>query len=143
MFKATTAALATLALLGMTGCCHSPGAGSLDFRAAAIDKVVAAPASFAGRRIEVQGTLANAGDNYFTDLRLELRDGSGGSIAVQGWLPLEAPPPRINNSARTRPAVLSDYLGKLVRLRGTWQQAKSGYQLQVEEGTIIEKGIQK
>ena len=140
MFKATIAALTSLALLAIAGCCHGPGKRAVDFRSVAIQEVARAQAGFTGARIEVIGLLANTGANYFTDLRLALDDATGNSIGVQCWLPLEVPPPRINAGARPRPAVVSDYLGKRVRLRGTWQKNEAGYLLQVEEATIIEEG---
>jgi hypothetical protein len=92
-----------------------------------------------GRRIAVEGILENAGANYFTDLRPVLRDGRGGEIPVNAWLPLSVPPPRTGDSGRNRPRLMSDLLGRRVRLSGVWQKAGSGYALSVEKDETIKE----
>ncbi len=67
-----------------------------------------------GPVITLDGKLQNAGTNYFTDRRIVLRDLKG-EIHVQAWLPLTASEPETGDD---KPEVLSDYLGKQVRLTG-------------------------
>lgn len=67
-----------------------------------------------GEEIKVEGTLENAGTNYFTDRRLVLKDLHGsGEINVKAWLPISAP----SNQGKRR-EVISDYLGRPVVLTG-------------------------
>jgi len=70
---------------------------------------------YLGQTIRVRGTLENAGSNYFTDLRIQLRDGKGNSIAVHPWLPT-ALPPGPKRPGVTPPQTLSNFLGKPVEL---------------------------
>ena len=83
-------------------------------------QVLANPDAFAGKRIVVEGLLDNAGTNFFTDLRLVLKDVEGsGALFVQPWLPLEAPP---GPGAGPEPETLAAYLDKRVILQGIYQQ---------------------
>jgi hypothetical protein len=65
--------------------------------------------------VRVSGKLENAGRNYFTDLRLVLKDAAGHTVPVRPWLPLSLPP-RPPGASGPPPAVLSDFLGKEVEL---------------------------
>ena len=67
------------------------------------------------RTVRVVGRLQNEGKNYFTDLRIVLKDEQGNSVYVRPWLPAEVPPspPGI---AGPRPQLLSQFLGKEVEL---------------------------
>ena len=69
--------------------------------------------------VTVEGTLANSGSNYFTDLRVILKDSKDASdgVLVQPWLPVETPPQQ-EGPGRSKPA-LSDDLGKKVIISGT------------------------
>ena len=70
---------------------------------------------YVGQTIRVRGTLENAGTNYFTDLRVQLRDEKGHSIAVNPWLPT-ALPPGPKRPGVTPPETLSTFLGNQVEL---------------------------
>ena len=79
------------------------------------------PAAYAGKTLKVDGTLENAGKNYFTDRRLVLRQLEGtDSVPVQwpGMAMDVARPP----GSRSRPPMLSDYLGKKVAVVGVLEQ---------------------
>lgn len=132
------AIICLLAAAAAAGCCHG-GAGSKSYKEIEISALADAPAKTAGRRVAVVGMLENAGANYFTDLRPVLRDRRGGEIAVNAWLPLSVPPPRPEGPA-VRPRLMSDLLGKRVRLEGVWERAEGGYRLMVEKGNTIEEG---
>lgn len=124
------------AAAAMAGCCHG-GAGSKTYKKIDVSKLAAGPAEMEGRRVSVDGVLENAGANYFTDLRPVLRDGRGGEIPVNAWLPLSVPPPRPGGNDRNRPRLMSDLLGKRLRLSGVWKKADSGYALRVEKDETI------
>jgi len=66
----------------------------------------------------VQGTLSNSGTNYFTDLRVVLKDNTEASagVLVQPWLPIEAPLHQTDGKPPI--AKLSDFLGKKVEIKG-------------------------
>lgn len=122
----------------MAGCCHG-GAGSKAYKKIDISQLATEPVKMEGRRVSVQGVLDNAGANYFTDLRPVLRDGRSGEIPVNAWLPISVPPPRPGDSGRNRPRLMSDLLGKRVKLSGTWERAESGYALKVEKYEIFKE----
>lgn len=132
-------ALALLAAAALAGCCHGRE-GSKSYKKVELSALAAEPAKMEGRRVEAEGTLENAGGNYFNDLRPVLRDGRGGEIAVGAWLPLGVPPPRSGGQAAKRPRLMSDLLGKKVRLSGVWEKTEGGYLLRVERDKLIEEG---
>lgn len=127
----------------VSGCCHG-GAGKAGYRKVEIARLAAEPARMLGHRLEVSGQLQNLGTNYFADLNLVLMDKEGRSIAVSAWLPLSVPPPRPGSDPRNRPALISDLLGKEVRLQGVWEkQTTEGgekYTFRVEKHEIIIEG---
>lgn len=122
----------------LTGCCHG-GTGTEGYNGMEISKLAGSPAGMEGRRVEMTGTLDNAGANYFTDLRPVLRDGRGNEIPVAAWLPLSVPPPRPGANAVSRPRLMSDLLGKRVRLSGVWEKTDSGHMLRVEKDELIKE----
>ncbi|HBE73806.1 MAG TPA: hypothetical protein DDW31_06965 [candidate division Zixibacteria bacterium] len=130
--------LAVSAACALGGCCHGDKKEE-GYKKIEISKLAAAPQKMEGRRLSVSGRLENAGGNYFTDLRPALRDGKGGEIAVNAWLPLGVPPPRPGDTGRDRPRLMSDLLGKKVRLSGVWEKTESGHALRVESDIIIEE----
>ena len=71
-----------------------------------------------GRPVTVEGTLTNAGTNYFTDLRVVLKDSKDASegVLVQPWLPVSLPPHQSSADAST--PTLAEYLGKKVIIKG-------------------------
>jgi hypothetical protein len=73
------------------------------------------PERYRDRTVRVSGKLENAGRNYFTDLRLVLKDAEGRAVPVRPWLPLSLPPRPAGASGAPLP-VLSDFLGKEVEL---------------------------
>jgi M6 family metalloprotease-like protein len=136
--KASPAAPTAVSSLGQQAAA-SPQARAPD------DKVTIAelqknPAAYAGKTLKVDGTLENAGRNYFTDRRLVLRQPEGtGSVPVR-WpgMPLDVPrPPGANKS---RPSTLSDYLGKKVEVVGvlervTGRDGVARYTLTIQSAT--------
>jgi hypothetical protein len=126
-------AICALAALA-AGCCRRQACGSAA-PVVALSRLAAKPASFAGRPLTVKGVLNNAGSNYFTDLKLVLSDG-GSAVAVLPWLPLEVPPRR-PGAAGDRPAVLSDYLGKQVKITGSLRKDGEAYSIEVQQADII------
>jgi hypothetical protein len=136
--KRSPAVLALCALVALTaGCCKRQACGGAG-PAASVPELAGSPAGFLDRTVTVAGLLSNAGGNYFTDLRLVLSDG-GSSAAVRPWLPLEVPPRR-PGAGTSRPAVLSDYLGKKVRITGCLRKEGTGYVLEVQQADIIAEG---
>jgi len=124
------------------GCCH--GGARAGYHKVGIDKLTAEPFGMMGRRIEVRGVLQNLGTNYFTDLKLVLMNKEGQSIPVSAWLPLSVPPPRPGSDPKNRPALISDPLGREVKLFGVWEKQEAGdggkYFLRVEKHEIIMEG---
>jgi hypothetical protein len=68
--------------------------------------------------VTVEGTLSNSGKNFFTDLRVVLKDNkdAAAGVLVQPWLPLEVPPGPAGAGPSTQ--TLADYLGKKVVING-------------------------
>jgi|RhiMethySRZTD1v2_1073278.scaffolds.fasta_scaffold70974_2 hypothetical protein len=68
--------------------------------------------------VVVQGTLSNSGTNYFTDLRVILKDNTDAAagVIVQPWLPIETRQQQTDGTPPT--AKLSDFLGKKVEIHG-------------------------
>ena len=122
--------------LALAGCCKRQSAGGGAAQSVTLARLARDPAALQGQNISVIGRLRNAGGNYFTGLRLELADNAGAAVAVRPWLPLEVPPAR-PGAAGNRPAVLSDYLGKNVRITGCWGKEGSHYELEVQQAEII------
>jgi hypothetical protein len=107
-----------------------------------VQSLAADPKRYLGQAVRVRGTLHNAGRNYFTDLRVELRDESGHSVAVEPWLPASLPPgPKRPGS--TPPRTLSTFLGKQVELvaellHGERPKAGAGYFLKVKTAELVQ-----
>jgi hypothetical protein len=102
----TTASIATLVR-------GQPAAGKLT-----PTELLAKQSELTDKPVTVEGTLSNSGSNFFTDLRVILKDSkdSAEGVLVQPWLPVETPskPDSTGRSA----AVLSDYFGKKVIING-------------------------
>ena len=118
-------------LVFTAGCCR-PGLGTTRPYKLSLSELAGNQEKYADKLVQVKGDLGNAGDNYFTDLKVTLSDGQGNSIRVQPWLPISVPPPR-PGGPRSRPALLSDYLGKALKLTGKWVKQEGGYILQVDQ----------
>jgi hypothetical protein len=73
---------------------------------------------FTNKPVVVQGTLSNSGTNYFTDLRVILKDNTDAAagVIVQPWLPIETRQQQTDGTPPT--AKLSDFLGKKVEIHG-------------------------
>ena len=137
--------LAIFFWFGVAGACKcQPQAAQETPRSAqsrpSIAQVVATPQQFQRERLELQGQLRNEGRNYFTDLRVVLQDEQGRKLRVRPWLPVEvlAPP-----GAGKRPDVLSNYLGKQVRLtavleKGVLKHVGETYYLSVKTAKVVE-----
>jgi hypothetical protein len=125
--------LAAAISLALSGCCHSPESPAADYKKISIEKLVKSPKKHLERRVEVTGQLRNAGSNYFNDLKLVLEDEAGRSLAVQPWLPLSVPPPRPGRDPGQRPRLISDYLGAIITIKGSWTSGDRGYLLKVDQ----------
>ena len=83
-------------------------------------KLAAEPSKYLHRTVQVSGVLEKQGKNYFTDLRVVLKDEEDQFLPVRPWLPLSLPPrppaPKGKSEADKPAAALSDYLGKKVEL---------------------------
>ncbi|MBI4725811.1 hypothetical protein HY768_01065 [candidate division TA06 bacterium] len=128
--------LIVVSLLISAGCCRQ-GLGTVKPFKLKLFELSANQEKYADKLIEVKGELNNSGTNYFTDLKITLGDGQGNSIRVQPWLPISVPPPR-PGGPRNRPALISDYLGKKLRLLGKWVRQDEGFILQVEQAEQAE-----
>jgi len=95
--------------------------------------IVSAPQKYTDLLLNVTGLLYNAGSNYFTDLKVFLKDKQD-SIRVRTWLPIETPPPATLEGKQSK--VLSNYLAKEVRLRA-YLRKSDDYYLEVESAEII------
>ncbi|MDO9391961.1 MAG: hypothetical protein Q7U71_09345 [bacterium] len=124
------------AVMLSAGCCRQGLGNSKPFKLK-LSQLTADQEKYADKLIAVKGELSNAGANYFTDLKVTLSDGQGNSIRVQPWLPISVPPPR-PGGPRNRPALISDYLGKTLRLVGKWVKQDEGFILQVEKAEPAE-----
>ncbi len=107
-----------------------------------IGEVAADPASFEDRELKLAGRLDNEGENYFTDLRVVLRDDEGALLHVWPWLPTSLPPAPPGATGK-RPEVLSDYLGKKVELtakieRRHLRSVGEAFVLVVEEAKVLD-----
>lgn len=102
--------------------------------------LASAPERYEYDEVIVSGLLKNAGTSYFSDLRLVLEDPDGRQVRVKPWVPLEVPPPRRGGGGE-RPSVLSDYLDRVVLLRGrVVREEEDGegiYVLEVHSATPI------
>jgi len=128
--------LIVVSLLIAAGCCRQ-GLGTVKPYRLSLSELTRDQGKYGGKLVQVKGVLSNSGINYFTDLKITLNDGQGNSIRVQPWLPLSVPPPR-PGGPRDRPALLSDYLGKTIRLVGKWVRQEEGFVLQVEQAEPAE-----
>lgn len=106
-----------------------------------IESVAADPAKFVDQSVRLTGKLENEGENYFSDLRVVLRDEEGNHVYVQPWLPVSTPPLPPGFKGK-RPQVLSQLLGKQVALRGvvsrgSMKKVGDVYLLQVKSAEIL------
>ena len=133
------AVTALVAAAAETGCAEPP-AGAGGPPKPTIQTVAQNPAAWLGKDAALTGTLENQGVNYFTDMRLVLRDDQGHSIAVKPWLPVSVPPAP---QGGTRPRTLSQFLGKKVDLQATvrhgeLRHAGTTYYLEVKQARTLE-----
>jgi len=138
MNKARIAYSLLLSAAMFWGCCHSPQKSTGNLRNVTAAELAQNPGKFLDKGVIVTGTLKNAGENYFRDMRLVLLDDKGNSISVRPWLPLEVPPPRPGPARRERPKVLSDFLNRALEIKGIWQRENDVYYLMVNEAIPIE-----
>ncbi len=107
-----------------------------------LESLAASPQDFSGEPLRIVGILDNEGTNYFTDLRVVLKDDAGDKIYVRPWLPMSTPPsPIVGGDAE--PETLSQFLGKRVELtavveRGTLKRVGEVYLLNVESCRVVE-----
>src|SRR5262245_34575674 len=110
-----------------------------------VESLSAHPESYVGKTLRVTGTLENQGSNYFTDLRVALRDALGNAIRVRPWLPTSLPPgPSRPGGGTKAPPTLSQFLGKKVELTSEVNQGQlpprdeKVYFLQVKSARVVE-----
>ena len=125
--------------LVLGSCCHTPEKDAQDYRKLTIERLAKSPKKYLDQRVEVTGQLRNAGSNYFNDLKLVLEDEAGRSLAVQPWLPLSVPPPRPGRDPGQRPRLISDYLGTIVTIKGSWTSGDQGYLLKVDQAEAFQR----
>jgi len=115
----------------------------------ALKELAAQPSRRLKTTVQVTGILENQGTNYFSDLRVVLKDAEGGFIHVRPWLPLSLPPrppaPQAPSGPGKRPDVLSDFLGKRVELtgvveKGNLRRAGEVYYLEVQAARLAGVG---
>jgi len=99
------------------------------------------PDKYLNNTVRLAGRLENEGKNYFTDLRVVLRDAQGNRVYVRPWLPAELPPSPPGYTGK-KPQVLSQYLGKEVELtavveRGTLKNVGEVYLLNVKSAKVV------
>jgi hypothetical protein len=129
--------LPVLALAGATAeaRCATPPQGAESPGKPTVKAIAQDPAAWLDKEAALTGTLENQGANYFTDLRVVLRDDEGHAVAVKPWLPVAVPP---GPKPGPRPKTLSSYLGKKVDLRATVRRGElrgvgTTYYLEVKE----------
>jgi len=108
-----------------------------------VEALASSPEQYLGKTVRVKGTLENEGTNYFTDMRLVLKDAGGHFVHVRPWLPFETPPAPPNAPGR-RPETLSRFLGKTVELvatveRDTVKRVGEVYLLVVKSAKVVEE----
>ncbi|MFQ5526325.1 MAG: hypothetical protein ACE5GX_08685 [Thermoanaerobaculia bacterium] len=81
------------------------------------------PSSYQAGKLRLEGVLDNLGKNFFTDLRVVLKDEDGSFLYVRPWLPTHLPPAPPGAGVE-RPEILTDYLGKRVALTATVQSGR-------------------
>ncbi len=107
-----------------------------------LKSLASSPQDYSTESVRIVGTLDNEGTNFFTDLRVVLKNDEGDTIYVRPWLPMSTPPsPR--GGGEEGPKVLSQYLGKKVELtavveRGTLKKVGEVYLLKVESCKVLE-----
>lgn len=125
------------AMLAAAGCCKRQSSGGAA-PTATVAALAGRPADYVDRTVTVTGVLNNAGSNYFTDLRVVLTDSTGAALAVRPWLPASVPPPR-PGGPRPQPAVLSNYLGRTVRLTGCLRKDGDATAFEVQQADVIQE----
>lgn len=106
-----------------------------------VKSVAENPEKYFRKIVRLSGRLENQGKNYFTDLRIALRDDEGNYVYVRPWVPYELPPSPPGHTDR-KPPVLSQYLGKTVELtgvldRGTLKKVGEVYLLVVRTAKVV------
>jgi hypothetical protein len=132
--------VAALAGAAAEGACAAPPAGAGGAARPTIKAIAQDPAAWLDKEAALTGTLENQGANYFTDLRVVLRDDEGNAVAVKPWLPVSVPP---GPKTGPRPKTLSSYLGKKVDLqctvrRGELRGAGTTYYLEVKQARTLD-----
>ena len=115
--------------------------GQEAIEAVSVKLITENPKKYLKKTVQLSGRLENEGENYFTDLRVILKDGQGHFIYVRPWLPFELPPSPPGSTGK-RPPVLSQYLGKEVELtavvdRGTLKKVGGVYLLDVKSAKVV------
>jgi hypothetical protein len=108
-----------------------------------VGAIAQSPAAWVDKEATLTGRLANQGANYFTDLRVVLKDDSGHVLAVKPWLPTALPPaPPGAGGGATRPRTLAQFLGRKVELEATVRYGSLNegdtYYLEVKQARTVD-----
>jgi M6 family metalloprotease-like protein len=88
-----------------------------------IAELIKNPSAYVGKKLRVTGRMENAGSNYQTDLRPVLKEPDGDRSVPVVWPGVPGGIVRPPGTARQRPAVTSDYLGKDVEVIATYEES--------------------
>jgi hypothetical protein len=141
------AATGVFLLIGPTLACSQdrpPATPSEGPQTVTVATVSSRPEDYVGKTFRITGTLDNQGSNYFTDLRVVLRDAQGNAIRVRPWLPASLPPGPSRPTGTKTPATLSQFLGKKVELTSEVAQGQLPprdekiYFLDVKSAKVVE-----
>lgn len=122
-------------------CAAAPTEQDPQAQPVSIEALASSPEQYLGKTVHVNGVLENEGKNYFTDMRLILKDNEGHFVDVRPWLPLETPPAP-PNAPGSKPETLSRFLGKKVDLvaaleRDTVRRVGEVYLLVVKSAKVV------
>ncbi|MBI1787855.1 MAG: hypothetical protein HYR60_09940 [Acidobacteria bacterium] len=118
-----------------------PAADSKPPVRASVKSIAANPTKYLKTAVKLTGRLENEGKNYFSDLRVVLKDAQGNRLYIRPWLPVELPPPPPGSPAHKRPT-LAEFLGKDVEItaivdRGPLRSVGEVYLLEVKSAKVV------
>lgn len=107
---------------------------------ASLTDIKRTPEKYINQKIIVKGRLRLIGRNYFTDPRFAIEDDIGNQIPVAIWAPLEIPPPPPGNeqSFRTRPKTMGDYVGRILSITGIFRISPPKGESRIEVESVME-----
>ncbi|MBI3594011.1 MAG: hypothetical protein HY200_03570 [Nitrospirae bacterium] len=99
------------------------------------------PDQFYGQTVTMRGKLRMIGKNYFDpSSKFVIEDHNGKMISVKPWLPLEIAPASPNRPLTTTPMpkIMSDYIGKEVKMTGKVQLNDSRHEHEIRPDQVEE-----